>query len=190
MSRNSPLFDHDRTGQTRREARRRNEPFAGDQRGEILAYIQSQGRRGASDLEIRAHFDGVICADSLRARRVELMRAGDVVDVGKRRRSPSGRPVIVWIAREHVRTSEPSAAIEAPAGEALEESDAAGDRGGACPKCGARVFHDVTIHGGASIRRDCGACGAFVQFLKWRGRPVEVPREGSVMDRLGRGAGD
>jgi hypothetical protein len=36
--------------------------------------------------------------------------------------------------------------------------------------CGARTCLDVPIHGGQSVRRDCGGCGRFIDFVVWRGR--------------------
>jgi hypothetical protein len=38
-----------------------------------------------------------------------------------------------------------------------------------CP-CGARTWQDMPIHGGQSVRRDCGQCGRFIDFVVWYGR--------------------
>ncbi len=46
---------------------------------------------------------------SLQPRLSELRRKGLVVDSGKRRRNPSGRQAIVWIARELVSTADDNA---------------------------------------------------------------------------------
>ena len=37
-------------------------------------------------------------------------------------------------------------------------------------RCGATNWRDVPIHGGKSIRRDCGRCGRFVDFPVWYGK--------------------
>ena len=34
-------------------------------------------------------------------------------------------------------------------------------------RCGTTTSHDVPIHGGQSIRRDCGRCGRFIDFPIW-----------------------
>ena len=36
-------------------------------------------------------------------------------------------------------------------------------------RCGATAWRDVPIHGGQSIRRDCGGCGRFIDFPIWYG---------------------
>ena len=38
-----------------------------------------------------------------------------------------------------------------------------------CP-CGAKAWQDVPVHGGQSVRRDCGRCGRFIDFVIWHGR--------------------
>ncbi len=160
--------------------------------GRLLVEAKQDCPHGTWERWLAEHFDEVICADSCRARRVELMDAGDVVDVGKRRPTHSGRPAIVWIAREYVpksdRPTEPS--LEAPAGDVAEETHgtlAAGDQGERCPRCECPRFVETPIHLGRSVRLDCELCGAFVRFKVWHGKPVEPPRRGSAMDRLGRG---
>lgn len=37
-------------------------------------------------------------------------------------------------------------------------------------RCGATNWRDVPIHGGHSIRRDCGRCGRFIDFPVWYGK--------------------
>ena len=34
-------------------------------------------------------------------------------------------------------------------------------------RCGSTVWRDVPIHGGQSVRRDCGRCGRFLDFPVW-----------------------
>ena len=36
-------------------------------------------------------------------------------------------------------------------------------------RCGSTTWHDVPIHGGQSVRRDCGRCGRFLDFPIWYG---------------------
>jgi hypothetical protein len=38
-------------------------------------------------------------------------------------------------------------------------------------RCGSTTWRDVPIHGGKSIRRDCGRCGRFIEFPLWYGAP-------------------
>ena len=37
-------------------------------------------------------------------------------------------------------------------------------------RCGATTWRNVPIHGGQSVRRDCGRCGRFLDFPIWRGK--------------------
>ena len=39
---------------------------------------------------------------------------------------------------------------------------------GVC-RCGSQHHHDVKIHGGQSIRRDCARCERFLRFVVWYG---------------------
>jgi len=34
-------------------------------------------------------------------------------------------------------------------------------------RCGSTTWRDVPIHGGQSVRRDCGRCGRFLDFSAW-----------------------
>jgi hypothetical protein len=36
-------------------------------------------------------------------------------------------------------------------------------------RCGSTTWRDVPIHGGESVRRDCGGCGRFIGFPVWYG---------------------
>lgn len=36
-------------------------------------------------------------------------------------------------------------------------------------RCGSTDLRDVPIHGGQSVRRDCGGCGKFISFSVWYG---------------------
>jgi hypothetical protein len=37
-------------------------------------------------------------------------------------------------------------------------------------RCGSTTFRDIPIHGGQSVRRDCGRCGRFIEFPMWYGK--------------------
>lgn len=37
-------------------------------------------------------------------------------------------------------------------------------------RCGSTAWRDVPIHGGQSVRRDCGRCGRFLDFPLWHGK--------------------
>jgi hypothetical protein len=37
-------------------------------------------------------------------------------------------------------------------------------------RCGSTTWRDVPIHGGQSVRRDCGRCGRFLDFPVWYGK--------------------
>ena len=41
---------------------------------------------------------------------------------------------------------------------------------GECPHCGPIALRDVPIHGGQSLRRDCGRVGRFRDFPCWYGK--------------------
>ena len=79
---------------TRRYAREAAAAVAGQQTRDVLDYLRSKGRHGATDQEISR--DLQIRLDSARARRCELRDQGRAVDSGHRRATDSGRPAIVW----------------------------------------------------------------------------------------------
>ena len=41
-----------------------------------------------------------------------------------------------------------------------------------CDRCGSTTYLDVPIHGGWSIRRDCGRCTRFLGWPRWYGRTL------------------
>ena len=45
---------------------------------------------------------------------------------------------------------------------------------GICDRCGSDQHKDFPIHGGRSIRRDCGQCGRTLGFPQWQ--PTQEPR--------------
>jgi len=68
---------------------------AAKQRASVLAVIVTAGATGATDSEIE-HSTGMR-AQSVSPRRGELRALGLVVDSGRRRPTPSGRPAAVWV---------------------------------------------------------------------------------------------
>ena len=57
-----------------------------------------------------------------------------------------------------------------------------------CCTCGSKERVDVPLHGGASVRRDCGQCGKFLEHAVWYGKrllppPVEVQPTGQGAGR-------
>jgi hypothetical protein len=92
------LFDFDiRSGSnTRAAAAASIALFRASHLQRVLEFIDARGERGATDEEIAA---GVRLRESTaRARRVDLRDGGQVRDSGRRRKTHSGRDVIVWTA--------------------------------------------------------------------------------------------
>ena len=69
---------------------------AGTIRRVILDFLVGLGDHGATDEEIQTGL--VMGANTQRPRRVELVRAGLVVDSGKTRPTLSGKAAVVWVA--------------------------------------------------------------------------------------------
>ena len=44
-------------------------------------------------------------------------------------------------------------------------------------RCGSTTWRDVAIHGGQTVRRDCGRCGRFGRFSIWYGVTPSPPNE-------------
>jgi hypothetical protein len=44
-------------------------------------------------------------------------------------------------------------------------------------RCGGTTWNDVLIHGGQSVRRDCGKCGRFLDFPIWYGKTITLLSE-------------
>lgn len=73
-------------------------PAATAQAARVFHSIAVAGEAGMTDHELQS--DLAMSGDSERPRRWSLQRAGLIRDSGQRRKSPAGRPVIVWIAAE------------------------------------------------------------------------------------------
>lgn len=82
---------------TSEEAAVRIAGHAARQRADVLAVIVKAGAFGATDAEIEIATG--IRAQSVSPRRGELRELGLIVDSGKRRPTPRGRPAAIWIAR-------------------------------------------------------------------------------------------
>ncbi len=71
-------------------------PAATAQAARVFHFIAECGKEGATDHEVQTELG--MTGDSERPRRWSLHRAGLIRDSGQRRKSPAGRPAIVWIA--------------------------------------------------------------------------------------------
>ena len=126
---------------------------AGRQRALLIAYYRARGPAGATDDEAQQALD--MPGNTQRPRRRELQRAGLVRDSGRRQRTRSGRPAVIWIAADAM-----------PA----RDKPGASQPGQSCKRCGGTKFVDFCIHRGQSIRRDCRKCGQTLCFPVWYGR--------------------
>ena len=81
---------------TSRAAGEQITPVAMGQVARVFHLIAGRGDEGATDHEIQAELG--MTGDSERPRRWTLQRSGLVRDSGQRRKSPTGRDVIVWVA--------------------------------------------------------------------------------------------
>ena len=50
---------------------------------------------------------------------------------------------------------------------------------GKCQRCGSQQMRDIPIHDGQSTRRECGSCGRFLDFPRWR-QHAEQSRNGDA----------
>ena len=82
--------------------------YAAKQRADVLAVIVKAGAFGATDADIEAATG--IRAQSVSPRRGELRALGLVVDSGRRRPTPRGRPAAVWVTPNHAPKSAGGAA--------------------------------------------------------------------------------
>lgn len=94
-----PPSHHNAPVGTSQVAAHRIAGYAAKQRAEVFGVIVREGAEGATDAEIEAATG--IRAQSVSPRRGELRALGLIVDSGKRRPTPSGRPAAVWVAKAH-----------------------------------------------------------------------------------------
>jgi hypothetical protein len=99
---------------------------AAKQRAEVFAVILKAGAFGATDAEIELATG--IRAQSVSPRRGELGTLGMVIDSGRRRPTPSGRPAAVWIAST-LATIHLGGRGDGGAGAATRENDDGAQRG-------------------------------------------------------------
>jgi hypothetical protein len=94
-----PTPPHQRHSEASRAAAESVRENAAAWRARLRAWFSLRGAEGATDLELFAAFPNAN-QSNLRPRRVDLMHAGDVVDSGKKRLTPSERLATVWVHRE------------------------------------------------------------------------------------------
>lgn len=90
-----PLFSFVATSRTSRAAAVAAEPSAGSQRARVLDALRAHPA-GLTDHELQERLG--LNPSTQRPRRIELVRAGLVVDSGEERETPSGRRAVVWVA--------------------------------------------------------------------------------------------
>jgi hypothetical protein len=83
---------------TSHAAAERITPVAISQAARVFHFIAQCGDEGATDHEVQSELG--LTGDSERPRRCSLHRAGLIRDSRQRRKSPTGRQAIVWIATE------------------------------------------------------------------------------------------
>lgn len=81
------------------EARKKILPTIGTLQRQVYDYLCQRGDLGATDEEIQKSLD--MNPNTQRPRRVELQRAGEVVDSGRTRKTQSGRSAAVWVTKEN-----------------------------------------------------------------------------------------
>lgn len=84
---------HQRHSATSRDAAQAIRPKSDTLRAAVMSYIASQGIEGATDEEIQNALG--MQGSTQRPRRIELMNAGEIREIGKRKTS-SGRLASVW----------------------------------------------------------------------------------------------
>ncbi|MNS24326.1 hypothetical protein D3C72_561650 [compost metagenome] len=78
-------------------------PSAATRRAQVLEFLRERGESGATNDEIVCRLGMMI--QTVTARMRELVLRGAVVDSGERRLTRTGRPAVVWIAKESEGTS-------------------------------------------------------------------------------------
>jgi len=93
----TPPARHNAPAGTSKVAADRIAGHTAKQRADVLAVIVKAGALGATDAEVELATG--IRAQSISPRRGELRTLGLIVDSGRRRPTPRGRPAAVWVAR-------------------------------------------------------------------------------------------
>lgn len=91
---------HVRGSDTSAAAGKRAADFAPQARDRILAFLDAAGATGATDAEMQSgcRMEG----NTQRPRRVELWRAGEILQRGSRP-GPNGRKAAVWVLRRYAK---------------------------------------------------------------------------------------
>lgn len=132
----------------------------------VLARVEAElrfaGQRGATDEELLDAFSGrgdFHKESTLRARRVELVNAGSVVDSGRTRRTRAGVDATVWVwAAGHDVTTAPGI-VPLPPG-IVRRTHAP------CRKCGSWEWNYPAHNAPAPAPRrvTCAGCGLFIGY--------------------------
>ena len=91
-----PSPPYQRHSRTSVEAATLIRPAVETARGRVLDALTAAGPAGLTDLEMQRRL--MMDANTQRPRRVELVKAGLVVDSGKTRPTGNGRKATVWVA--------------------------------------------------------------------------------------------
>ncbi len=67
-----------------------------------------------------------------------------------------------------------SISVEEQASEVLNSRQGTTKKPEPLCRCGGTTWNDVLIHGGQSVRRDCGKCGRFLDFPIWYGKTITL----------------
>ena len=94
-----PPAHHNAPLGTSEVAARRVAPRTPNNRERILTLIRERGALGLTDDEGEALLN--MGPQSYTPRRGELVKQGLIVDSGRRRKTESGCPAVVWVAAEH-----------------------------------------------------------------------------------------
>lgn len=121
-----------RHSETSRAAALAAEPAAASMRGRVLAALRQAGPAGLTDDEMQVRL--AMNPSTQRPRRVELARAGLVVETDRTRETRGGRAASVWVAAEHAADggANDGTGIADPAQEILVAGRPPTDAQGAC----------------------------------------------------------
>jgi hypothetical protein len=85
-------------------------------------------------------------------------RSAVTPDLAERMKAHKAELLVLLRPMPHAVPAPPAATIDAPAMPPQT----------VC-RCGSTRWRDVPIHGGQSVRHDCGRCGRFIDFPVWYG---------------------
>lgn len=90
-----PLPASQRHSLTSRAAARGIAPSASTLRDQVYGYLRACGLDGATDEQIQRATG--LSGDTERPRRIELLKAGRIMDSGRVRATASGQTAVVWV---------------------------------------------------------------------------------------------